>query len=447
LIERRQRDLDAQIGALADEFVHWKAISELTKPYEKHNSQIRALEQQMLDLARVVKEQWEQARLTGNPYPGMRAAYLNVLALQTVWDYFRSKLLLRSDSWFGPFVKAADAYAWACYDPVRRSRVKATGVNRREPPLTALDAEVSPWALSRDRTYSVQGDRTGRTELELFARVRDKLPVPVLGLPWHNVVRLPFLAVLAHECGHLVEADFGLEERVNTGIRNAVKDEGRREGWLSWRAEVFADLFGCWVAGPSWVWTLIELMPDYPTQVAAQERSHAIGWGKYPTATLRVLLNVTALRTLKFGPDASDIWDQWSRTFPSHKMTTFEDDAKAIPREVFEAVALPKTLKYSSVVQQERFATERAKQYDLDLAQTYDPRALVAAAGRLSRTRPAGLDLPAVWARLQRHIVLSRPPGLLNAQAQGKNRTTAVLKTNELADIIFLKPADVADDT
>ena len=64
-----------------------------------------------------------------------------LLAVHSVWDYFRSKLVLRQQEPFATFLKAADAFAWACYLPVLEHLSDPQGP-LRQPPLVALQGGV-----------------------------------------------------------------------------------------------------------------------------------------------------------------------------------------------------------------------------------------------------------------------------------------------------------------
>src|SRR6516162_6944460 len=114
LLDRRKTDLLRQFEALPNELKHWIAVSQVDQPFEKHHSQIGALSKQMLELNEKVKEDWKSSE----EFTTIERARLRCAAVQTVWNYFREKFLLRLDGLLGRYLKAADAYAWACYEPM-----------------------------------------------------------------------------------------------------------------------------------------------------------------------------------------------------------------------------------------------------------------------------------------------------------------------------------------
>jgi len=281
LLARRKQDLLQQFEALTRELDHWRAVSAENQPFEKHHSQIDALTKQMLALNDKVKADWK-----GSPdFAAIQKASLRCATVQTVWNFFREKLVLRHDDYFGPHLKAADAYAWACYEPLINAR-RATHPEEpyREPPLVTFHSDVSPWALSRQSRYDTDAEVNGATNDQVFEQVCSALPIPVLGIPWHSARFLPNLAVLAHETGHVVEADFALASPLENALIDGLKDSALCEGWSRhWRKEVFADLFACYAAGPSFVWILADSLPESPTTVAAKKRPAIVGepqWGK-----------------------------------------------------------------------------------------------------------------------------------------------------------------------
>jgi hypothetical protein len=355
-----------------------------------------------------------------------------------VWNYFREKLLLRLDPSMGPFLRAADAYIWSCYEPVLRAQRAANPTQPfREPPLVTFDADVSPWAQSR-RTPSEAATHGSSSGID------DEIPMPiaVLGIPWSMLERLPNLASLAHETGHIIETDFGLVAPLQAALLEATKNSALNEGWSQhWRKEVFADLFACFAAGPSAVWTLTEAIPEAPFQVETRKRPSDIEsaqrWGKYPPATLRVLMNLCALRKLGYAEDAGRIEQYWKADYPKHAMAAYESDVNLVVEAVYGASRLPEELDWNRTTKYYAMVRGDVVGSDLDVSQVYDPRMLVAIAGDLYRAQ-RGENVSAAWQRLQTHIVKSRPPGILAGQKERTQPGAPVfLRTEEIARTLF----------
>jgi len=438
LLEQRRKDLEDHFAALPRELDRWRELSK-TPAYEKHYSQIEALSRQMRALNDKVLRDWNGAA----DFLSIQRAQRNCGAVHVVWNFFREKLLMRSDPEIGSYLRAADAYVWACYEPVLRARREATPTQPfREPPLVAFSAEFSPWALSRHGSYAPQGDSTGATWGGLFEETLAAMPIAIVGVPWQTAEFLPGLALLAHETGHVVDSDFAMGEVLKPALARATAASDLCEGWSDhWRKEVFADLFACYVAGPSFVWKLADVIPDAPDAVKGRRRPTDTGtgarrWGLYPPPTLRLLLNLEALRWLKHAEDAKRIKAYWFADYPEHAMGDFIGDLAPVVNAVYEAAALPETLRFSRLDGVARvYSTAVNDGRDLDPTEPFDPRAVVAVAVTVQRDAAAAKKQVATWTRLQKYIVTARPGGRL----VGETRAAAEpwLRTEQLAKTLF----------
>lgn len=443
LLDRRRRDLEAQLDSLPRELTRWEALTK-TPEFEKHHSQVVALSRQMRDLNERVRDTWKGS----SDFGAIRKAQNNCATVQRLWDYYREKLMTRFDPKIGPYLRAADAYVWSCYEPVLVDRRAANpAVAFREPPLVSFNAEMSPWAQSRRKSGKAPapGERTDPEPTDAVP-----MPIAILGIPWWTIERLPNLAALAHETGHIVESDFGLQSSLETALDTATKSSALHEGWTyHWRKEVFADLFACFAAGPSSVWTLTESIPDSPARVEEKKRPADITgeWGNYPPATLRILMNLRALRVLGYASDADEIEHYWKADYPKHAMGDYEKDVDAVVTAVYEAAKLPESLNWAKLdlKYDAAFMTVAVWQKnDISPTTLYSPRMIVAAAGSIYRAPPHNVDVETVWQRLQKHMVESRPPGVLaRQQARTAPGAPVLLRTDEIARTLF---TDVVDD-
>jgi hypothetical protein len=440
LLARRLQEVKDQLAVLPDELTYWASLTAAGEPYEKHHSQIVALSRQMLDLNARVEQSWNNA----TDFAALTRARDQCAAVHGVWNYFREKFVLRADRLLGGFLRAADAYVWACYEPVlkdRRERHPAQPF--REPPLVTFDADWSPWAISRDRQFAPPGSETGPMTTAAFRQTLAAMPIALLGIPWTSTGRLPYLITLAHECGHVVETDFGLAPAVGDALRTAMAASALRDGWSThWRKEVFADLFACLAAGPAFVRTLADVQPDSPDRVKILKRPTSDQrWGDYPPAGLRMALNLAALRHFSYAAAADDIATYWQSAYPAHAMADYEGELDLVVETVYAAAALPDALHFR------HFASDaRVAQNELDLGNglkttdRYDPRALVDLACTLARAQsPNAAEL---IAQLRDHIVGSRPAGQLNAGIAAD--TPAWLRTDEISALLFEAQPDGA---
>ena len=248
-------------------------------------------------------------------------------------------------------------------------------------------------------------------------------------MPWLHLEHFPHALIIAHEVGHIVEHDFGLEDRVEDAIVQALTDSGvdetRMEAWKAWRAEVFADLFACHAAGPEFVWTLVDLIARRAQDVITQSFDDQLNWGNYPSMTLRVMLNAAGLELLGHASEAKSIRAEWTASYPTHAMTAFEPDLEVVAKAVLSSPAglLPDSLAFPGTGKHHERALSALSQ-NLPLPEDgtlRDPRIIVSAASALYRRRPAD-DHRARWDAARRHIVNARLPGLLADPAEAVDR-------------------------
>jgi hypothetical protein len=426
IVRRKRAELQAKLKALPAELDSWRALSATgMSPLAKHNTQIRRLAAQVEGLQAQIAADVDALATDDDVLREARTMEKRLLAVQSVWEFFRSKLVLRAQPPFDMFLRSSDAFAWACYAPMLARYGDLQGA-RREPPLVALQGEWSPFAIPRDRRYQVMRTPGGWINSTPFVAVISSLPVPIVGVPWLHLEHLPDLLVVTHEIGHIVEHDFGLETTVETAITRALNGNDRAAAWAAWRGEVFADLFACYAAGPEFVWTLVDLLAQYEADVATEVLSDdGKGWGTYPTTTLRVLLNVAALEALDYASDAQQIRAEWTASYPRHAMGRFEPDLGVVASAVLGRGSgiLPDDLRFANTGQQAQTAARLLRQ-DLPLAgdeTVQDARAIVAAASAIYRREPS-VDHRSRWHSARQHIVTTQPPGLLAEEKRAADK-------------------------
>ena len=251
---RKRAELFAKLGAIKAELTYWGELSAAKGPLEKHHTQVRAVSDRLSPLiSRVgadidvadVEESW--ARLE-----------TQVLDLHRIWGYFRDKFIQRQIAEFSRYLALADEFAWACYDPAQKAAIAAGTVEPpdvREPPLTFLTNSDSPFSVSRQTTYQwAQGpDAPMSREAR---KVTNRLPLPVIGLPWFQLRHLPEALVIGHEVGHVVHRELiGADlpsELVKAALPSPLWSDPDRATWAGWANEAFADAYGALCGGPSY---------------------------------------------------------------------------------------------------------------------------------------------------------------------------------------------------
>jgi hypothetical protein len=414
---RKRDELRRKLQGLPLELKYWMEESEAGRPHEKHYRQIRRLVPQMLQLHDPIAQEFENLTSDAGLLTECRRLEMRILAVHTVWDYFRSKFVMRAQEPFASFLKTADAFAWACYGPAQEMYKGEASEDLREPPLVALQNNWSPSALPRGKMYNVMFAPGGWTNTKPFIDVIQALPVPILGLPWLQVQHLPHVVMLAHEVGHVIEFDLNAQPKIVKAIADAKVDANRKAGWESWESELFADWFGCYAAGPAFVWALSELLAMAVDTVVTETKDD--GWGAYPTATLRMRFNQAVLRRLGWTTEAAEIGSEWDATYPAHGMKEFERDVDAIAVALLDARLAPASLCYNLRGDEAYLrAVLQGTDRDTDLPDSItDPRGPIALAGALHRESPVSPIVKEQWQRLRDHIVRIRPKGVLAGEA------------------------------
>ena len=343
LIGQRQSEVDYHSQVLQKEFGKWLAISkEPDAPFAKHKSQIEQITSVLLEFIRIV-----DSENIANDRVKTESAYKKILGVYRIWSYFRSKFIMREDELIGNILKCADELANACYEPAR-DRAKATGLidtkRLKAPPLVFFSNDARPFAQPRNTPFMPEG--LSMRDMQNFERVILSLPVPIIGIPWFQVNHVPALPIIAHEVGHAVEIDFGLEDILNNLFGSLGIDEERRPAWVSWRKEIFADVYACLCIGPAFLLALIDFLQGTKTEIE-QENLSEHNWGLYPTRSLRIKLNLFTLKELgllsstEIPEPLKKFLEAFERTwfseYPEHRMKVFEDDIEAVITPLLKA--------------------------------------------------------------------------------------------------------------
>ncbi|GAA0973016.1 hypothetical protein GCM10009555_027190 [Acrocarpospora macrocephala] len=278
--ERRRAELRAKLGGLEAELASWSELSRAGGPLEKHHTQVAAIVAAMAVPIAELRPRVDAADVL-DTWPETERSLLRI---HQVLEYFRSKLTLRFVAAFRDYLAMADEFAWECY---RLARQRGSGPHNvpadrvREPPLTFFSQDSTPFAIPRGASYRSE---IGVLPPGTLRAVVERLPVPVIGIPWFQLRHLPDALVLAHEVGHHVETDFRLTPTLERLVDAAVP-AARRPVWRRWLGEVFADVYGTLAAGPAFAAALTDFLATGPDS----------GQGAYPPSRIRIALAAEVL--------------------------------------------------------------------------------------------------------------------------------------------------------
>lgn len=243
--------------------------------------------------------------------PELRRA---VGSVHLVWDFYRDKLTQRDTDAFADHLGAADDLAWACYRPFLTAAAGTQAVAAaevREPPLVFYSTDRTPFAQARTRTLHPPG--LDAKDLAVFEAALQRLPVPVIGVPWEFANRMPEMTLVGHETGHVIAEDLHLASEAKAAVTAAVlpADPGdvRRKVWVSWCDEVFADVIGVLATGTAYVQALLVELADARGEIHSAPINTGRP-GRYPTQVLRVALCERILGRLQVAAPSG-----WAETY------------------------------------------------------------------------------------------------------------------------------------
>ena len=251
---------------------------------------------------------------------------LQLVGIRKVWHYFLDKFRQRDIPELRLALKLADELAWACYKPWIEAATPAVDKLR---PLVHFSTEDSPFAVAREQIFTPPTMSQKELDNDSLSRLTERLPVSVIGVPWFQVEDPSQAAVIAHEVGHLVEKDFGLEGALQQALDAAIPDDTRRRYWRIWRSESFADFHGALTMGAAYAIALTSYLTAAPATIAAEQASRS---SLYPPRHVRLTLvsAVLALKGLELAPPATTLWHEAYK--PAASLAPFAEDAVRVAR-------------------------------------------------------------------------------------------------------------------
>ncbi|MEU4447272.1 hypothetical protein AB0K14_26975 [Actinosynnema sp. NPDC050801] len=396
-VDRKVAELRHKLAGIDADFARWRDETGPGRTLRKHRTQVVRLTDRLGGVVERIGAELDAVATDGDDVlRECRRLQLRMLEVHRLWDFYRSKLNLRYVDWYRPFLTAVDEFAWLCYAP-------AAAGSDREAPLVHLSGEFSPFTHLRETPFAVE-DVPDALDTTDFLGVVTRLPIPIIGLPWYQLVHLPDATVIAHEVGHAVERDFELLGTVRALTRPVftTMPEARRDAWDTWLPEVFADLYAVLAAGPAFVSALADLLVVEPARMAAEVAAGAPVL-VHPPAPVRLALTATALAATGFTAAADEVRRSWPTACGPYEadiapMTTALLDGRypGLGDRPLRAVIS------FTAAQQANAVTAADGLVDHQRPETSDVRSLVAAA-RLAFDRQPALFAPP-------------PPGEVNAQ-------------------------------
>jgi hypothetical protein len=336
LVARRKRELESKLASLEHELKAWSERTE-KPPLGRHRSQIVRLRRTLTALLEgmTATDGWRTP--TDDMVLANASAWeKRILTAHAIWEVFRSKLLQRNEELFGMRLLAYDDLAWACYEPAMTyytARSGAADGAAKEPPLVYLNSTWSAFLRRRDTAFDVEVYEGKDTALAAtqsdYRATLQKLPVPLLALPWFQIAHPPSALMIAHEVGHAVEFDFELTAAIDAAFRAAgLRFEAQ---WRGCASEVFADLYGCLCLGRYFAGTLLDLLVADKRFVADE-----YSFGEYPTRHYRAALASAALIWLGRKEEAQEIREAWEAVYGrTQALVDYQPDVEKVVEAVY----------------------------------------------------------------------------------------------------------------
>jgi hypothetical protein len=300
-----QRHVDALRPFRRDEFGTGPAT-----PTDAHingaNGLINALRERLIKRSYLVNRASKLAQQTPSTQNLQRMlrikerAYNMVQATERVWDFYL-ELFGQRQSEFGPWLLSCDRIALDSY----QHAYIGLGTSRSiptPPPFSYMRTGFSP------ATY--------RRSIPLRRLGQQLNPFPLIQLPYHRLVNPWTLGAILHEVSHNLQNDLGLArlvpERITQVLLRAGMGRMVASIWTRWNRELFADLSGLLLGGPSVVASLMDIIGRSPEMVFSYRSK-----GPHPTPYLRAFISFELLRRLGFDDHMTQYRRLWQRMYPN----------------------------------------------------------------------------------------------------------------------------------
>ena len=251
-----------------------------------------------------------------------RLAAERTQVVEFVWNYFRDKLELRLLPQFQHSLWAADLIVYDCYTTIMTHAEEDLAIRlqmddqgqklyaKREAPLPYLDVGLRGAVTYRRHATPTLFEGNRFLFKDLYERNRS-LPLALIELPANLAQSVWEFVLLGHEVTHDVDGDLNtLHDDLPATVETLLKksDEKRRNDWMGWTLEVFADLMALRLMGPMYAHRCFQHL--------AMENVISLKYPGYPSHYLRMLLLLTYLGDyLGFKAESDALKDSWRELF------------------------------------------------------------------------------------------------------------------------------------
>lgn len=222
-----------------------------------------------------------------------------VRGIEKIWDFY-FEVFGQRQSRFAKWLLSCDRIGLDCYRTSYLGLAVARSIPA-PPPFSYVATGFSP--------------ATFRRGIPLRRLGKQLNPFPLIQLPYHRLVNPWTLGGVLHEVSHNLQNDLGLARDIPRKIGLALLRAGASQQvartWVRWNREMFADMCGLLLGGPSFAASSMDILARGPeTTVYYSSR------GPHPTPYLRMLINAELLRRMGFETESRQVRKAWKRIYP-----------------------------------------------------------------------------------------------------------------------------------
>jgi hypothetical protein len=236
-----------------------------------------------------------------------------VRAVERVWDFY-FELFGQRQSRFGEWLLGCDRIALDCYQAAYRGVGTPKSVPT-PPPFAYMRTGFSPATFRRSIPLRRLGQQLN--------------PFPLIQLPYHRLTNPWTLGAVLHEVSHNLQNDLGLARAVPTRMARQLLEAGYPHQvamqWTRWNRELFADVCGLLLGGPTIVASLMDVLGRSPQTVMTFSPR-----GPHPTPYLRTFISIEVLRRMGFTTESDVYRRTWEKLYPNPR-------AGNIPRRLLDS--------------------------------------------------------------------------------------------------------------
>src|SRR6201987_2667447 len=227
-------------------------------------------------------------------------AHTWVRGIEKIWDFY-FEVFGQRQSRFAKWLLSCDRIGLDCYRASYLGLAVARSIPA-PPPFSYMATGFSPATFRRGIPLKRLGKQLN--------------PFPLIQLPYHRLVNPWTLGGVLHEVSHNLQKDLGLARDVPPKVGLALLRAGASKQvariWVRWNREMFSDMSGLLLGGPSFAASSMDILARGPETTVFYSAK-----GPHPTPYLRMLINAELLQRMGFETESRQIRKAWRRIYPN----------------------------------------------------------------------------------------------------------------------------------